>query len=213
MSTPEPNPGQKVLLQLKEQWANPGDILSVLLIVGDDVIQKALAQLSTKSFTPVAISLGWVAYAYWALLQTTGRLRNMPEPDLPSVHVQCQSGVWVPPEVKQKREGDDKIRQTRTLHQDKGVFALHSSSHTLAILVSLMGTLPQDGQAAVVMGRSAAWRREEAVVLMSTSHTFAFPPPDIDAPATIKLYDIELLVLVHLHSAAVPMWSSLQSSI
>ncbi|KAL6408715.1 hypothetical protein AUP68_07661 [Ilyonectria robusta] len=122
LSTAEPNPGGNVQLQLKEQWANPGDIFSVLLIVGADVIQKALAQLSTKSFKPVAFSFGWVAYAYWSLLQTTGRLRTMPEPDLPSVLVDCGSGVvlersswilgrilhnythWMPSQVKQIKQ-------------------------------------------------------------------------------------------------------------
>ncbi|KAH6961932.1 hypothetical protein BKA56DRAFT_662017 [Ilyonectria sp. MPI-CAGE-AT-0026] len=100
LSTPEPNPDGNVQLQLKEQWANPGDIFSVLLIVGADVIQKALAQLC--------------------------RLRTMPEPDLPSVLVNCQSGVvleksswilgrilhsytqWMPSQVKEIKQEMDR---------------------------------------------------------------------------------------------------------
>ena len=29
----------------KSQWSNPGDILSLLLLIGGDIVQKAIAQL------------------------------------------------------------------------------------------------------------------------------------------------------------------------
>lgn len=57
---------------LTAQWRNPGDILSVLLLVGPDVIRHAIAQLSGRSITPVAFSFGWVAYAPAALLSSLG---------------------------------------------------------------------------------------------------------------------------------------------
>lgn len=31
--------------ELRQQWVNPGDILSLLLLIGGDVIRKAIAQL------------------------------------------------------------------------------------------------------------------------------------------------------------------------
>lgn len=31
--------------ELRQQWANPGDILRLLLLIGGDVIWKAIAQL------------------------------------------------------------------------------------------------------------------------------------------------------------------------
>ncbi len=40
------------------QWKNPGDVFSVLLILGGDVILRALAQLSGSGITPVAFSFG-----------------------------------------------------------------------------------------------------------------------------------------------------------
>lgn len=48
------------MLALSEQWANPGDVFSVLLLLGGDVINRALAQLAgTKNrITPVAFSFG-----------------------------------------------------------------------------------------------------------------------------------------------------------
>ncbi|KAF3129551.1 hypothetical protein TWF703_008838 [Orbilia oligospora] len=54
---------------LSAQFQNPGDILSVLLLLGHEVVHKAIAQLAGAGpLTPVAFSYGWVAYAATALL-------------------------------------------------------------------------------------------------------------------------------------------------
>ena len=69
------------LQKLRSQWVNPNDILSLLLLVGGDVIQQALAQQSGDRFpTPVVFSFGWVAYAFTTLLATVGDDRLMPSP-------------------------------------------------------------------------------------------------------------------------------------
>lgn len=54
------------------QWINPGDIFSILLLLGPEVIQQAVAQLAGRQITPVAFSFGWVAYAVRALLAAVG---------------------------------------------------------------------------------------------------------------------------------------------
>lgn len=41
-----------------QQWANPSDVFSVLLILGGDVVASALAQLAGSRITPVAFSFG-----------------------------------------------------------------------------------------------------------------------------------------------------------
>ncbi len=41
-----------------DQWKNPGDVFSVLLILGGDVVGRALAQLAGSAVTPVAFSFG-----------------------------------------------------------------------------------------------------------------------------------------------------------
>ena len=69
---------------------NPAEILSVLLIIGGDIVQKACAQLSNagpKRFpiTPVAFSFGWVAFAFGALMSAFSDGNMMPEPDITSV--------------------------------------------------------------------------------------------------------------------------------
>lgn len=48
---------------LRKQWTNPSDISTILLIVGGDVVQKAIGQLTAGPvpyFTPVSFSFGWV---------------------------------------------------------------------------------------------------------------------------------------------------------
>lgn len=61
------------------QWTQPSDIFSVLLIVGGDVVQLALASVTGGSpLTPIAFSFGWVAYAISAVLSAVGDNRLMP---------------------------------------------------------------------------------------------------------------------------------------
>ncbi|ROW11819.1 hypothetical protein VPNG_05011 [Cytospora leucostoma] len=67
--------------QLKDQWANPADVLTVLMIIGGDVVRTALAQSTGTLFTPVCFSFGWVAYAFMALIAVIGDGRLLPPPD------------------------------------------------------------------------------------------------------------------------------------
>lgn len=78
--------------QLASQWTNPSDVLSVLLIIGGDIVQKALAQTAGGLFTPVCFSFGWVAYSLTALVGIVGDGRLLPEPDYPVKVFNLQSG-------------------------------------------------------------------------------------------------------------------------
>lgn len=74
---------------LRKQLRNPAEVLTVLLLIGGDIVQKACAQLScgdrgTFIPTPVAFSFGWVAYAFGALMSAFGDGSLMPAPDLTS---------------------------------------------------------------------------------------------------------------------------------
>ena len=40
------------------QWTHPSDVFSVLLILGGDVVGRALAQLAGQPLTPVTFSFG-----------------------------------------------------------------------------------------------------------------------------------------------------------
>ncbi|KAK1235127.1 hypothetical protein PQX77_001650, partial [Marasmius sp. AFHP31] len=69
---------------LRDQWRDPEDILSILMIIGGDIVQSALAQLVSshpRPFTPVAFSFGWVAYSFSAILSAVGSRRLVPDPD------------------------------------------------------------------------------------------------------------------------------------
>ena len=110
--------------EVASQWADPSDILSLLLLVGGDVIQRAIAQLSgdPRMPTPVVFSFGWVAYTFTALLSAVGDNRLMPSaPDLQSVVINAKNGFvrtnkswilgrvlrdyekyWIPAEAKRK---------------------------------------------------------------------------------------------------------------
>ncbi|GAP92716.2 hypothetical protein SAMD00023353_8900080 [Rosellinia necatrix] len=66
---------------LYQQWSNPSDVFSVLLILGGDVVARAIAQLAGSRVTPVAFSFGWVAYSVTALVNVAGENRLMPPTD------------------------------------------------------------------------------------------------------------------------------------
>ncbi|PCH39033.1 hypothetical protein WOLCODRAFT_46740, partial [Wolfiporia cocos MD-104 SS10] len=67
---------------VRTQWQNPKDVLAVLTLIGGDIVQCALAALTSPSlFTPVAFSFGWVAYGFSAILAGIGDKRLMPAPD------------------------------------------------------------------------------------------------------------------------------------
>ncbi|KAI1099940.1 hypothetical protein F4804DRAFT_65179 [Jackrogersella minutella] len=63
---------------LRAQWTNPSDTFSVLLLLGGDVIGRALAQLTGSGLAPVTFSFGWVAYSVSALLSAMGENKLMP---------------------------------------------------------------------------------------------------------------------------------------
>lgn len=94
----QPQPSKKLLGRsesaaelFKTQFKNPSDLLAVLLIIGGDIIQKAIAQLAGETVTPVAFSFGWVAYAFNALMPAFGDGTFMPRPDYPGTVITIAS--------------------------------------------------------------------------------------------------------------------------
>jgi hypothetical protein len=83
--------------ELRQQWINPGDILSLLLLIGGDVVQKPIAQLSGRTLKPFGrngpeINITPVAYGFTNLLSAIGEKKLMPETDCPSIVVNCENG-------------------------------------------------------------------------------------------------------------------------
>ncbi|KAH9895630.1 hypothetical protein C8Q73DRAFT_744917 [Cubamyces lactineus] len=80
-------------------WMSPNDTLSILMIIGGDIVQRAVAQLAGSGpltpywhFAPVAFSFGWLAYSVSALTSAVGDGRLMPQPDCPIHVVNVRSG-------------------------------------------------------------------------------------------------------------------------
>lgn len=84
------------------QWRNPKDILSVLLVLGGESVQKAIANLVGRhvnigrktrlGIVPVAFSFGWVAFSFSALLSSIGDGKLMPDPEDQAFFVNCNTG-------------------------------------------------------------------------------------------------------------------------
>ncbi|KAK9351270.1 hypothetical protein V1523DRAFT_435559 [Lipomyces doorenjongii] len=67
--------------EFSSQWTHPSDVFSVLLILGGDVVGRALAQFAGSALTPVAFSFGWVSFAITAVVSAIGENKLMPLPD------------------------------------------------------------------------------------------------------------------------------------
>lgn len=107
MSEPVLSPGE----ELKAQWANPGDIMSLLLLIGGDIVQKSIAQVvdcrpfaveqlagqipgqplrpSWFPLTPVAFSFGWIAFSFNQIMSAVGDRRLLPPPEQSAIVVNC----------------------------------------------------------------------------------------------------------------------------
>ncbi|KAI0098571.1 hypothetical protein GGR51DRAFT_552553 [Nemania sp. FL0031] len=79
-------------IALARQFSNPSDVFSVLLILGGDVVVKAIAQLAGSRTTPVAFSFGWVAYSITALMGVLGENRLMSATDYPCKVINARNG-------------------------------------------------------------------------------------------------------------------------
>ncbi|KIM25767.1 hypothetical protein M408DRAFT_25886 [Serendipita vermifera MAFF 305830] len=87
------NPWQSTIAQ---QWREPQDIFSLLLIIGGEIVQKSIAQLAGGPYplTPVAFSFGWVSYSILAVMNVLGNGTLMPEPDTQCMLVNVRKG-WI----------------------------------------------------------------------------------------------------------------------
>lgn len=66
--------------ELTNQLTNPSDIFSVLLILGGDVVCRAIAQLAGLQVTPVAFSFGVLIFSYYCLMSDRHLQDGSPTP-------------------------------------------------------------------------------------------------------------------------------------
>lgn len=72
---------------------NPSEVFSVVLLIGGDIVQTAIAQMTGDRVTLVAFSFGWVAYAFNTLRSAFGDGTFMPPPEYSSIVINAKSGV------------------------------------------------------------------------------------------------------------------------
>ncbi|KAK7977085.1 hypothetical protein PG988_004575 [Apiospora saccharicola] len=111
--------------QLREQWINPADVSTILMVIGGDVVQNAFAQGTGQLYTPVCFSFGCVAYAFITLVNIIGDGRLLPRPDYPVKVFNLESGYarenknWVVGRLL--RDIESQVSRKRPLHDDTGI--------------------------------------------------------------------------------------------
>ncbi|KAH0547740.1 hypothetical protein GP486_008407 [Trichoglossum hirsutum] len=78
--------------EFNAQWTNPSGVFAVLLIVGSDVVSRALAQMTGGCVGLPSFSFGWVAYAVNVLSSAFGEGKLMPPPDCSIKVINGKSG-------------------------------------------------------------------------------------------------------------------------
>ncbi|KAF2197072.1 hypothetical protein GQ43DRAFT_444555 [Delitschia confertaspora ATCC 74209] len=77
----------------KDVWSSPSNYaFTILLLLGGDVVARALAQLAGGHITPVAFSFGWVSYATSAINSAIGEFKLMPAADTPCTIINTSNG-------------------------------------------------------------------------------------------------------------------------
>ncbi|KAF3358570.1 hypothetical protein VdG1_00130 [Verticillium dahliae VDG1] len=80
--------------EFRDQWTRPGDVFSVLLLLGGEIVARALAQLAGRGVAPVTFSFGWVAYSLSALTSAVGENKLMPQaPDCQCIVMNGKTGI------------------------------------------------------------------------------------------------------------------------
>lgn len=67
-------------------------ILPLLLLVGGDIVYRALAQATGNGPAPVSLSFGWVAFSFKSIASLVGERRLMPLPDYSCKVINLESG-------------------------------------------------------------------------------------------------------------------------
>ncbi|KAJ6436689.1 hypothetical protein O9K51_10808 [Purpureocillium lavendulum] len=81
--------------ELARQWANPSIVVAtVLMFVGGNAVQEALAQSTGALFTPVCFSFGWIGYTLATIKDVFGEGRLLPPPDYPVKVFNVASGYY-----------------------------------------------------------------------------------------------------------------------
>jgi hypothetical protein len=85
----------RAIPDLPSQWRSPGDVLSVLLLLGGDLVQAAVAEFGSApyGFCPVPFSFGWAAFALSTVLMVLDDGHLLPRQNKPSIVINASNGI------------------------------------------------------------------------------------------------------------------------
>jgi hypothetical protein len=171
---------------LASQWRNPTDVLTILLIIGGDIVQKALAQLCGDCFVPVAFSFGWVSYSFHALLALFGDGALMPATVCPSTLINARSGYA-------------RLNYSWVLNRLLRGVEHSLEPHDAALRVSVFRSKPHTGRA------SRDWLWWSGVLTIFIQLTVAAVPCAIESDWTILFVTVTGISLA-LSGGCLPQW-------
>jgi hypothetical protein len=109
--------------ELRQQWTQPTDVFSILLLLGGEIVNRALAQLAGGILTPVTFSFGksppvyrGISFSACFLLTNFRRLGFVRSSDPSSKHRRCET---------------DAACARRTMLADNREKRLHPQQHQL----------------------------------------------------------------------------------
>jgi hypothetical protein len=130
----------------RQQMKNPSETFSLLLIIGGEVVQKAIAQGAGLRINCVCFSFGWVAYAFSAMLSAFGDGRMMPDPDYPATVINPKSytrkfnSSWVISRLIRDLEFEVE-EQYKPFRNDKGIVMTEDDKPVKATTSGLLVTI------------------------------------------------------------------------
>ncbi|KAL1640173.1 hypothetical protein SLS58_007124 [Diplodia intermedia] len=192
--------------QFRNQWGNPSDIFSLLLIIGPEIIKAALSQQAGCIFTPAVFSFGWVAYAFNSLLAVFGDTRMTPNPDFPAQVINAKyrhvrdNKAWIIGRLLRDQELSRRYAESATADHGGGTDdAVRNQDFQMSFF-----RYDQDAVAGEIR-RDAVWYSGFAVMLLQLVVSIVpFVTHRNWAPVTVTAGGT-VLALLH---GAIPQWKS-----
>ena len=209
---------------LKQAWIDPS-VLTIVMIIGGDIVQVALAQLTGSFYTPVPFSFGWVAYSFTSLILSVGENKLMPNSDCSCMLINTKShhgravGSWIigrimrdyeywqPRRVKEEverilDEGTERDRtKARRKAQEKGIEYVEPARRRQAGLCVSFYKSP-GARAGVPMRDWVYWT---GVIVTIVQFGISIIPWILDGDWTIFMYTASGTLLAIL-AGAIPQW-------
>ncbi|KAL4802580.1 hypothetical protein BDV18DRAFT_146933 [Aspergillus unguis] len=155
----------------RDEWSNPSNYaFTILLLIGGDLVNRALAQIVGSWLAPVAFSFGWVSYATSAVCTALGSYRLMPDADTGCCLINGKNGYvrgnnswvlgrmmrdyekWMDPAIRERKDALIDARWKFDQSREKEVYGAEARE------------VPRPAQAGLVVGVYEASKTRKAGV-------------------------------------------------